>query len=40
MIQKEGGFGKPAEQEIIPLDEEEGGPPRMSRFKAARLAKS
>jgi len=40
MIQKEGGFMKQPEQEIVPLDEEEGGPPRMSRFKAARLARS
>lgn len=41
MIQKEGGFmKKEPEREIIPLDEEEGGPPKMSRFKAARLGKS
>lgn len=41
MIQKEGGFMKPEEEQpIVPLDEEEGGPPRMSRFKAARLARS
>ncbi|EGO53073.1 hypothetical protein NEUTE1DRAFT_92023 [Neurospora tetrasperma FGSC 2508] len=41
MIQKEGGFMKPEEEQpVVPLDEEEGGPPRMSRFKAARLARS
>lgn len=41
MIQKEGGFMKPEEEKpVVPLDEEEGGPPRMSRFKAARLARS
>ncbi|KAM7191787.1 Prefoldin subunit domain containing protein [Naviculisporaceae sp. PSN 640] len=37
MIQQQGGFVKQPEREIIPLDEDEGGPPRMSRFKAARL---
>lgn len=41
MIQKEGGFMKPEEeQEMVPIPEEEGGPKRMSRFKAARLARS
>lgn len=40
MIQKQGGFMKEDESPIQPLDEEEGGPKRMSRFKAARLAKS
>ncbi|KAK0656620.1 Prefoldin subunit-domain-containing protein [Cercophora newfieldiana] len=39
MIQQQGGFLKTEETETVPLDEEEGGPPRMSRFKAARLAK-
>ena len=38
MIQKQGGFMKEDENPIQPLDEEEGGPKRMSRFKAARLA--
>lgn len=43
MIQKQGGFMKDPELEregIIPLTEEEGGPRKMSRFKAARLARS
>ncbi|KAF7518155.1 hypothetical protein G7054_g13559 [Neopestalotiopsis clavispora] len=40
MIQKQGGFMKEDESPIQPLDEEEGGPKRLSRFKAARLAKS
>lgn len=42
LIQKQGGFMKDIDEEspIRPLDEEEGGPKRMSRFKAARLAKS
>ncbi|KAK3945424.1 Prefoldin subunit-domain-containing protein [Diplogelasinospora grovesii] len=41
MIQREGGFMKKEEETpIVPLDEEEGGPPRVSRFKAARLARS
>ncbi len=39
LIHKQGGFLKEEEQPTIPLDEAEGGPPRMSRFKAARLAK-
>jgi unconventional prefoldin RPB5 interactor 1 len=43
MIQKQGGFMKDPdldEQGIIQLTEEEGGPKKMSRFKAARLARS
>ena len=40
MIQKQGGFAKEEESELIPLTEEEGGPKRMSRFRAARLARS
>ncbi|KAK3394327.1 Prefoldin subunit-domain-containing protein [Podospora didyma] len=40
LIQKENGFLKPEEPETLPLDEEEGGPKRMSKFKAARLARS
>ncbi|KAE8447032.1 hypothetical protein EG329_011167 [Mollisiaceae sp. DMI_Dod_QoI] len=40
MIQKQGGFMKEEESEIVPFTEEEGGPKKMSRFKAARLAKS
>ena len=40
MIQRQGGFLKEDESEIVPLTEEEGGPKKMSRFKAARLAKS
>ncbi|KAI1849166.1 hypothetical protein JX265_012800 [Neoarthrinium moseri] len=40
MIQKQGGFMKEDESPMEPLDEEEGGPPRLSRFKAARLARS
>lgn len=39
MIQKDGGFLKENQSVIVPLDEEEGGPKRMSRFKAARLSK-
>jgi unconventional prefoldin RPB5 interactor 1 len=42
MILKQGGFMRNTEEEetgIIPLTEEEGGPKKMSRFKAARLAK-
>ncbi|KAG0645587.1 hypothetical protein D0Z07_8653 [Hyphodiscus hymeniophilus] len=38
MIQRQGGFMKEEESEIVPLTEEEGGPRKMSRFKAARLA--
>ncbi|KAF4625049.1 hypothetical protein G7Y89_g13123 [Cudoniella acicularis] len=40
MIQRQGGFLQEEESEIMPLTEEEGGPKKMSRFKAARLAKS
>ncbi|KAF8863110.1 hypothetical protein BDZ45DRAFT_645393 [Acephala macrosclerotiorum] len=40
MIQKQGGFMKEEESEIVPFTEEEGGPKKISRFKAARLAKS
>ena len=40
MIQRQGGFLQKEENEIVPLTEEEGGPKKMSRFKAARLAKS
>jgi unconventional prefoldin RPB5 interactor 1 len=42
MIQKQGGFMKDTdleEQGVIPLTEEEGGPKKLSRFKAARLAR-
>jgi unconventional prefoldin RPB5 interactor 1 len=39
MIQREGGFNKEDERVIVPLDEEEGGPKKMSRFKAARLSR-
>lgn len=38
LIQRQGGF-KNQESEIQPLDEEEGGPRKVSRFKAARLSK-
>jgi unconventional prefoldin RPB5 interactor 1 len=40
MIQRQGGFAKEDESEIVPFTEEEGGPKKMSRFKAARLARS
>lgn len=40
MIQRQGGFMKEDESPIQPLDEEEGGPKRLSRFRAARLARS
>ncbi|TVY32725.1 hypothetical protein LOCC1_G007929 [Lachnellula occidentalis] len=40
MIQREGGFLKENESEIVPRTEEEGGPRKMSKFKAARLGKS
>jgi unconventional prefoldin RPB5 interactor 1 len=40
MIQRQGGFVKEEESEIVPFTEEEGGPRKMSRFKAARLAKA
>ncbi|KAI6783309.1 uncharacterized protein J7T54_004336 [Emericellopsis cladophorae] len=38
-INREGGFLKEDENPLQPLDETEGGPPRLSRFKAARLSK-
>ncbi|KAI8626716.1 hypothetical protein F5Y19DRAFT_478201 [Xylariaceae sp. FL1651] len=40
MINQQGGFLKENEDPIQPLEEEEGGPKRVSRFKAARLARS
>jgi unconventional prefoldin RPB5 interactor 1 len=40
MIQRQGGFMKEEESEIVPFTEEEGGPKKMSRFKAARLARN
>lgn len=40
MIQRQGGFVQEEEQEVMPLTEEEGGPRKLSRFKAARLAGS
>jgi unconventional prefoldin RPB5 interactor 1 len=40
MIQRQGGFLQQEESGIIPLTEEEGGPKKMSRFKAARLARN
>jgi unconventional prefoldin RPB5 interactor 1 len=44
LIQKQGGFAQQdgaidSESGLVPLDEELGGPKRMSKFKAARLAK-
>lgn len=39
MIQQQGGFLKEEEYPVIPLDEDEGSAPRVSRFKAARLSK-
>ncbi|KAI1259902.1 hypothetical protein F5Y18DRAFT_281527 [Xylariaceae sp. FL1019] len=39
MINRQGGFLKEDESPIQPLEEDEGGPKRVSRFKAARLAK-
>ncbi|KAI1819171.1 Prefoldin subunit-domain-containing protein [Xylaria intraflava] len=39
MIGRQGGFLKENTDAIQPLEEEEGGPKRLSRFKAARLAK-
>ncbi|KAI1487337.1 Prefoldin subunit-domain-containing protein [Biscogniauxia mediterranea] len=39
-IHRQGGFMKEDENPIQPLDEEEGGPRRVSRFKAAKLAGS
>ena len=38
-IQQQGGFLKENEGPIQQLDEEEGGPVRQSRFKAARLSR-
>lgn len=38
-IQQQGGFLKENESPIQPLDETEGGPERLSRFRAARLSK-
>ncbi len=38
-IQRDGGFNREDESPIKPPDEEDGGPRRMSRFKAARLSK-
>ncbi|KAI1432198.1 hypothetical protein GGR50DRAFT_675796 [Xylaria sp. CBS 124048] len=40
MIGRQGGFLKENTDAIQPLEEEEGGPKRLSRFRAARLAKS
>ena len=40
MVQKQGGFLQEDESEIVPFTEEEGGPKKISRFKAARLARS
>ena len=40
LIHKQGGFLKEDERPVRPLEEEEGGPKRVSRFKAARLAGS
>ncbi|KAK7757081.1 hypothetical protein SLS62_001099 [Diatrype stigma] len=40
LVHRQGGFLKEDERPVRPLDEEEGGPKRVSRFKAARLAKS
>jgi unconventional prefoldin RPB5 interactor 1 len=40
MIYKHGGFVKEEEGEIVPFTEEEGGPKKMSRFKAARLSRA
>jgi unconventional prefoldin RPB5 interactor 1 len=39
MIQKQGGFMKEDESPVQLIDKEEGGPIRVSRFRAARLAK-
>ncbi|KLU88713.1 hypothetical protein MAPG_07698 [Magnaporthiopsis poae ATCC 64411] len=39
LIHKGGGFLKEDTSAIVPLDEAEGGPKRVSRFKAARLSK-
>jgi unconventional prefoldin RPB5 interactor 1 len=40
MIYKQGGFVKEEEGEIVSFTEEEGGPKKMSRFKAARLSRA
>ena len=40
LIHKQGGFLREDERAVRPLEEEEGGPRRVSRFKAARLAGS
>ena len=41
MIQRQGGFmAQDADKAEVPLAEEEGGPKKMSRFKAARLRKA
>ncbi|RYP26942.1 hypothetical protein DL767_007864 [Monosporascus sp. MG133] len=40
LVYQQGGFLKEDERPVRPLDEEEGGPRRVSRFKAARLARS
>jgi unconventional prefoldin RPB5 interactor 1 len=40
MIHRQGGFMKEEESEIVPFTEEEGGTKKMSRFKAARLARN
>lgn len=37
MIQRQGGFTDPGDRAEVPLSEAEGGPKKMSRFKAARL---
>ena len=40
LIHRQGGFLREDERPVRPLEEEEGGPKRVSRFKAARLAGS
>ncbi|KAF6227164.1 hypothetical protein HO133_008606 [Letharia lupina] len=39
MIQRQGGFTAPEDGAEVPLTEAEGGPKKMSRFKAARLGR-
>lgn len=39
MIQRQGGFTDPDDSAEVPLTEAEGGPKKMSRFKAARLGR-
>lgn len=39
MIQRQGGFAAPEDGAEVPLTEAEGGPKKMSRFKAARLGR-